>query len=104
MVGRKYIQSVETVTATNVFVPSILKDVSEVSVYSYGVHNTGPEVVVVQLQISPDGATWTADDLEHNLLPGTLGVYTPSHFLRYGRLIYRSQLPNSLVVWLQALI
>ena len=104
MSGRKYVQSAETVTASNVFVSSMPKDVSEVSVYSYGVHNSGTEVVLVQLQISPDGAIWTADDLEREILPGTLEVYTPNHFLRYVRLIYRSQVPNPLMVWFQAQI
>jgi len=104
MSGRKYVQSIETMTASNVFVSSIPKDVSEVSVYSYAVHNTGAEVVLVQLQISPDGAIWTADDLERDLLPGALEVFTPNHFLRYVRLIYRCQFPNSLMVWFQAQI
>lgn len=58
------------VTASNVFVSSMPKDVSEVSVYSYGVHN--------------------------KILPGALEVFTPNHFLRYVRLIYRSQFPNPL--------
>ncbi|EHQ87533.1 DUF6385 domain-containing protein [Desulfosporosinus youngiae] len=101
MAGRKYVQSVESVTSSNVAVATIPKDVSEVSAYSYAVHNTGAEEVVVQLQISPDGAIWTADDLECVIFPGNLAVFTPNRFLRYVRLIYRSQSPNSLIVWFQ---
>lgn len=102
MSGRKYVQSADMVTASNLFVSSMPKDVSEVSVYSYGVHNNGTEVVLVQLQISPDGAIWTPDDLEREILPGALEVITPNHFLRYVRIIYRSQVPNPLMVWFQA--
>lgn len=101
MSGRTYVQSVETVTALNVFDSTTPKDVSEVSVYSYGVHNTGAEGAIVQLQISPDGVTWTADNLECEILPGSLAVFTPNHFLRYVRLSYRSQSSNVLVVWFQ---
>jgi len=102
MSGRKYLQSVESVISSNVSVATMPKDVSEVSVFSYAVHNTGTVGVVVQLQISPDGAIWTADDLEREILPGALAVFTPNRFLRYVRLIYRSQSPNPLIVWLQA--
>ncbi|MHB8076899.1 DUF6385 domain-containing protein [Desulfosporosinus fructosivorans] len=102
MSGRKYVQSVEKVTASNVFVSNIPKDVSEVGVYSYAVHNIGTVGVSIQLQISPDGAIWTEDGVEHEVLPGALKVVTPNHFLRYVRLIYRSQVPNPLIVWFQA--
>lgn len=100
--GRKYVQSTETVIASDVFAAVMSKDVSEVSVYSYAVHNIGKASVSVQLQISPDGATWAEDDLEHEILPGTLKVVTPNHFLRYVRLIYRSEISNPLQVWFQA--
>jgi len=100
--GKKYMQTYETVIASDVLAAIMPKDVSEVSVYSYAVHNFGTEVVSVQLQISPDGAIWTEDDLEHEILPGALEVFTPNHFLRYVRLIYRSQVPNPLMVWFQA--
>lgn len=102
MSGRKYVQSSETVIASDVYAAIMPKDVSEVSVYSYAVHNIGTVGVSVQLQISPDGATWTEDDLEHEILPGALKVVTPNHFLRYVRLIYRSQISNPLQVWFQA--
>jgi len=102
MSGRKYIQSVESVTSANVSVATTPKDVSEISAYSYAVHNMGTEEVMVQLQISPDGAIWTADDLACEILPGALAVITPNRFLRYVRLIYRSQSPNPLIVWFQA--
>jgi len=100
--GKKYIQSYDTVIASDVLAAIMPKDVSEVSVYSYAVHNIGAEGVLVQLQISPDGAIWTEDDLEHEILPGALEVFSPNHFLRYVRLIYRSQVPNPLMVWFQA--
>ncbi|HWQ41405.1 MAG TPA: DUF6385 domain-containing protein [Desulfosporosinus sp.] len=100
--GKKYVQSYETVIASDVLAAIMPKDVSEVSVYSYAVHNIGSEGVSVQLQISPDGAIWTEDDLEHEILPGALEVFTPNHFLRYVRLIYCSQVPNPLMVWFQA--
>ncbi|MBC2723738.1 DUF6385 domain-containing protein [Desulfosporosinus sp.] len=102
MSGRRYLQSVESVTSSNISLATMPKDVSELSAYSYAVHNNGTDEVVVQLQISPDGATWTADDIEHVVLPGALTVFTPNHFLRYVRIIYRSQLPNPLMVWFQA--
>jgi len=102
MSGRKFVQNVESVTSSNVSVATIPKDVSEISAYSYAVHNTGTEEAVVQLQISPDGAIWTADDLERVIFPGNLAVFTPNRFLRYVRLIYRSQSTNPLIVWFQA--
>ena len=102
MSGRKYVQSSETVIASDVYAAIMPKDVSEINVYSYAVHNIGTGGVLVQLQISPDGAIWTEDDLEHEILPGTLKVVTPNHFLRYVRLIYRSKISNPLQVWFQA--
>jgi hypothetical protein len=102
MSGRRYVQSAETVITSKVFVSTIPKDVSEVSVYSYAVHNPGIEGVTVQLQISPDGVIWTADDLECEILSGALVVFTPNHFLRYIRLLYRSEFPNPLKIWFQA--
>lgn len=102
MSGRNYVQSIEPVTSSNDFQATMPKDVSEVSVFSYAVHNIGKEEAVTQLQISPDGAIWTADDLEYKILPGKLAVFSPNRFLRYVRLIYRSHLPNPLVVWFQA--
>ena len=102
MSGRKYLQSSESVIATNVTASTIPIDVCEVSVYSYAVYNTGTEGVIVQLQISPDGEIWTPDDMEREILPGALAVLTPSYFLFYVRLVYRSQFPNSLQVWFQA--
>ncbi|KUO72313.1 MAG: hypothetical protein APF81_21660 [Desulfosporosinus sp. BRH_c37] len=102
MSGRKYVQSAETVTASDVIAAIMPKDVSEVGVYSYAVHNVGTEGVLVQLQISPDGTIWTEDDLEHEILPGALEVFTPNRFLRYIRLVYRSQVPNPLTIWFQA--
>ena len=101
MDGRKYVQSSETLIASKVVASTMPKDVCEVSVYSYAVHNTGTEGVAVQLQISPDGVIWTADDLECEILPGALAVITPNCFLRYVRLVYRSQVPSPLMVWFQ---
>lgn len=104
MSRRKYVQSAETVTASNVLVSSMTKDVSEVSIYSYAVQNIGTEGTFVLLQISPNGEIWTADDLEHEILPGALMVFTPNHFLRYVRLNFRCQVPNPLMIWFQAQI
>ena len=100
--GRKYVQSSETIIASDVYAATMPKDVSEVCVYSYAVHNIGSVGVLVQLQISPDGAIWTEDDLEHEILPGVIKVINPNHFLRYVRLIYRSGISNPLQVWFQA--
>ncbi|KGK90946.1 hypothetical protein DP73_05695 [Desulfosporosinus sp. HMP52] len=100
--GRVYIQSVEQITSTEIHMATIPKDVSELSVFSYAVQNMGNTEVTVQLQISPDGAIWTADDIESQILPGTLAVITPNRFLRYVRLIYTSALPADLIVWFQA--
>lgn len=100
--GKKYIQDYETVIASDILAAIMPKDVSEVSVYSYAVYNIGVVGVTVQLEISPDGVIWTEDDLEHEILPGSLNVFTPNHFLRYVRLIYRSQNSNKLMVWFQA--
>ncbi|MCB8817330.1 DUF6385 domain-containing protein [Desulfosporosinus shakirovi] len=33
------------------------------------------------------------------MLQGALSVFTPNRFLRYVRLIYRSQSPNLLIIW-----
>lgn len=100
--GKKYIQDYETVMASDNLAAIMPKDVSEVSIYSYAVYNIGAEEVSVQLQISPDGVIWTEDGLEHEILPRELKVFTPNHFLRYVRLIYRSRNSNQLMVWFQA--
>ena len=103
MAGKKYIQSSETVIATDVIASTSPIDVSQVSVYSYAVYNAGTEGVAVQLEISPDGVHWTAeDDMERKVLPGTLKVYSTNHFLRYIRLSYSNHSPNSLIIWFQA--
>lgn len=102
MSGRKYVQSIETVTSSIFFVPTLPRDVSELSVYSYAVHNSGLEGAIVQLQISPDGVIWAEDDVECEIVSGALAVFTPNRFLRYVRLIYRSEFPNLLKIWFQA--
>lgn len=104
MSGRKYVHSSETVTTSKGFVATMPKDVSEVSVYSYAVHNLGTKSAIVQLQISPDGVAWTADSLECEILSEALAVFTPNCFLRYVRLIYRSEFHNPLRIWFQAQI
>ena len=104
MSGRKYVHSSETVTTSKGFFATMPKDVSEVSVYSYAVHNLGTESAIVQLQISPDGVAWTADNLECEILSEALTVFTPNRFLRYVRLIYRSEFHNPLRIWFQAQI
>ena len=100
--GRKYVQSTETVTASTIFVSAMLQDVSQLSVYSYAVHNSGVERAIVQLQISPDAVNWTADDLECEILSGALAIFTANRFLRYVRLIHRSEASNPLRIWFQA--
>jgi len=102
MSGRKYVQSIETVTSSIFFVPTLPRDVSELSVYSYAVHNSGIEGAIVQLQISPDGVIWAEDNVECEIVSGALAVFTPNRFLRYVRLIYRSEFPNPLKIWFQA--
>lgn len=101
--GKKYIQSSETVIATEAVASTSPIDVSQVSVYSYAVHNIGTEGVAVQLEISPDGVHWTAeDDMERKILPGALAVYSTNHFLRFIRLTYSNHIPNPLIIWFQA--
>ncbi|AET66034.1 hypothetical protein Desor_0320 [Desulfosporosinus orientis DSM 765] len=102
MSGRTFRQSVETVTSSHDSRATKLNDVSQLSVFSYAIFNMGMEVVRVQLQISPDGAVWTSDDSECDVLPGALAVITPNRFLRFVRLIYYSQSNNPLTIWFQA--
>ncbi|EGW41176.1 DUF6385 domain-containing protein [Desulfosporosinus sp. OT] len=102
MSRKKYIHSSEVVIASKDIAASEPKDVSEVSVYSFAVHNIGTERVSVQLHISPDGAIWVPDDTEREILPGALAVIVPCCFLRYVCIVCRSQSPNPLQVWFQA--
>jgi hypothetical protein len=101
MSGRKFVQRIETVNSS-IMGSTIPNDVSEATIYSYAIHNIGVGGVQIQLEISPDGIIWTADDEEDEIFPGGLAVITPNRFLRYIRLVYRSQTPSSLTIWFQA--
>ncbi|AFM39657.1 hypothetical protein Desaci_0595 [Desulfosporosinus acidiphilus SJ4] len=102
--GRKFLQRVEMVSSRDMG-STVTNDVSEATVYSYAIYNMGIEESLVQLQISPDGVIWTADDVDREVLPGDLIVITPNYFLRYIRLAYQAQIPGSMIslmIWFQS--
>ncbi|MDQ7097171.1 DUF6385 domain-containing protein [Desulfosporosinus sp. PR] len=99
--GRKFIDYVENVEAASAPQPSSARDVSNYSVYSFAVLNTGSEAAQMNLEVSPEGTVWSVDTQAQTVSPGELSVFTPNRFLRFNRLVYRASIPTSLTIWFQ---
>ncbi|WP_027718544.1 DUF6385 domain-containing protein [Desulfovirgula thermocuniculi] len=84
---------------------STTADVSRLRTFSFFVHNKGSHPVMVQLEMSPDGATWNSfEELPYVLAPGEKQLLVPQYFLRYARIRFRNLVPglsSFLDVWFQ---
>ncbi|WP_242868842.1 DUF6385 domain-containing protein [Desulfotomaculum copahuensis] len=80
-------------------------DVSRIRTFSFLVRNAGPNPVVVQPELSPDGINWSSfGELAYLLNPGEKHLFAPQLFLRYSRIKYRNKIPGRdtvLTVWFQ---
>ncbi len=106
VVRRGFVEAREEHVTRDDFDPSIARDVSERTTYTFFVRNTGlVNSAQVQLEISPDGFLWQPDGALIRLAPLDNAVITPLHFLRFARLRFRSAvagLPARLTIWFQA--
>jgi len=59
--------------------------------YSYLVVNTGANVAVAYLQISPDGVTWETQSAPELISPNTIVSFVSNVIAKYARLCYQSQ-------------
>lgn len=80
-------------------------DVSRIRVYTILVINNGPQPVVLQTEMSPDGLTWgTFGELAYIVEAGGKRIFIPPYFLRYIRIKYRSWRPGCdtlITIWFQ---
>lgn len=81
------------------------RDVSRLQMFTFLVINNGPNPILCQAELSPDGITWgTFGELEYTVSPGNLQVIVPQHFLRFARIKYINKIPgfNSVItIWFQ---
>lgn len=69
-------------------------DVSRLTRTSFIVMNQDSNSATVQLQDSPDGMNYQIDVPEREIEPNTFVVFTPTRFVRFQRLAYRSTISN----------
>lgn len=82
-------------------------DVSEQSMVTFFVVNSGPNPAKVFLQISPDGINWVNESSEQIVETGGIVVLVPMIFLRYTTVCYLSaqqNQPTALTIGYQAQI
>jgi len=89
--ARSFTEYSEQVSTGNNYTGSTSRDVSTMATYTFFAKNTGSSnSAIVKLQISPNTTDWVDDSMEITLAPGDTTVLTPSTFLRYIRLAYKS--------------
>ncbi|MBO8127807.1 MAG: hypothetical protein H0Z39_01195 [Peptococcaceae bacterium] len=80
-------------------------DISRIRTFSFLVLNDGPNPVVVQPELSPDGITWGSfGESEHVIEPGGRHLFVLQFFLRYARIKFRNKVPGRdsvVTVWFQ---
>ncbi|WP_407311326.1 DUF6385 domain-containing protein [Desulfosporosinus sp. SB140] len=99
--GRNFTDYVENVRASFTPQPSLARDVSNYSVYSFAVLNMGSDTVQMNLEVSPEGTVWSVDTQAQTVAPRELLVLTPNKFLRFNRLVYQASTPTPLTIWFQ---
>lgn len=62
--------------------------------YSYLAVNTGANLAVAYLQISPDGTNWETQSSAKIISPGTIVSFVANVIAKYARLCYQSQQPS----------
>lgn len=101
--SNNYQESTEYVTANVNSAATSTKDISTLRVFSYAVYNRGTVSAFVVLGISPDGNIWFNDGHEKEVTASSLKPFTASYFLRYVKLIYRTNSgATPITIWWQA--
>ena len=88
------IEPVTYASATTAFAST--RQVIDVKDWSFGVVNTGANTADVQLQISPDNATWMTNSNVVAVAAGELGALVSSIFFKYARVSYASPGGNAI--------
>ncbi len=104
LAGRGFISLFEAVTTVDTFTPSTSRDVSQRSLMTFAVKNTGANPAELQLQLSPDNVVWADDGILEMVASGKMIFFTPRFFLSYMRVLFRSAnvaQPTNLEIWLQ---
>ncbi|MDQ0284953.1 hypothetical protein J2Z49_000043 [Desulfofundulus luciae] len=80
-------------------------DLSRIRTFSFLVRNDGPNPVVAQTELSPDGVTWSSfGESSYVIEPGDKHLFVPQFFLRYARIKFRNKKPGMdtlITVWFQ---
>lgn len=101
--GREFDEAFsQNVDAVGTFTGLLSQDTSELSEYSFAVHNKSSNTVGVRVEISPDQSTWYIDTSEQTVDANTIDVFVAAKFLRYTRVAYRSVAGSTIDVWFQA--
>jgi len=80
-------------------------DVSRLRVYTFLVINSGYNPVICQVEMSPDGITWSSfGEPELVINPGTKQAVVSQYFLRFVRIKYKNKnagFNSSITIWFQ---
>lgn len=106
LLGHGFVSEEEEYITQDGFRPTLARDVSTVSTFTFFVRNVGLiNSAQAQMEISPDGVVWQPQGKIHGLPPLTNATLTPLFFLRYVRLQFRSAEPGKptiIHIWFQA--
>lgn len=106
LLGHGFVSEEEEYITQDGFRPTLGRDVSAKSTFTYFVRNVGStNSAEVQMEISPDALVWQPGGKIHNLPPLSNATLTPLVFLRYARLRFRSaeaDKPTVIHIWFQA--
>ncbi|MEW5867081.1 MAG: DUF6385 domain-containing protein [Bacillota bacterium] len=79
------------------------RDVSDKTMVTFAVKNTGSCDVIAKLQISPDNTSWTDDSAEVTITADQLQTFVTKTYLRYATIAYRASASASTIdIWYQA--
>jgi hypothetical protein len=77
-------------SSTTVYDDILPKDVSQMSMVSFAVHNKGTGQVSIKVEVSPNANFWILDTSAFTLDGNVATVFVPKYFLKYARLSYAS--------------
>jgi len=74
--------------ANTVFAGLLSENISARSLYSWAVHNTGTNDLLIRIEVSPNETFWIEDTSALTVTSGDARIFTPTYFLKYSRIAY----------------
>lgn len=100
--GHEFYESIEDVRALQTRAATVTRDVSGLLRFSLAVYNFGDCPAYFQIEFSPDGLHWAAEDIQRVVKPESLVIVSPGGYLRYTRVSYWANDSAALRIWIQA--